>query len=625
MASDKQLTKRLHDWGFRKNARRKESRLKINSKIRETGRRKIAQNKSTRSKEETKRPVITKTAEELPVLLWSSSAASITSESQSGGQLDIESADIIPQVFSEWQHEELQRIRGSTLEETLFRLFVAIKINPPENALKLHFQTSDFGSKKLKRQYLSKADVENLADSGRSNEVYSEQIQQGSEWPSGNGHQSSQKVHLHAALKFPNMDLLLPSEIQVPPSPLMELYSFPVSSDIEVTLGARSRFATYQDEVSEYQDKFTKLRQICPETHPAMISVMEKLGSAYYHLGKASQAEHWYRCAVTARQETEGDLSLGLLDAWLGVIDAANAQGRYTEAKSLHQEIHQSILSSVAHDHSIVQKSLQIIALISGNLGYHNDAEEYYRQLIQIRLSIFGPRHGKTIAALQRLANPIRRQERYSESEELLSITVELSKSAPGMSDHRMCRGLSSLAKVMFMQGRYNASETLHRQAAEQSKLSLGEDHPATMQCMYHLGRTLRVQGNLKESEKLLRTTLQKQRSALGECSPSTIDSMSELGETLEMANRYQEASTMFEKALRGFSNIWGPGHDYALVACESLGRCYEIQSRYTDALALYGRTIDEIQGTNAINYDAIAEIHGWINRACELWSSKNH
>ena len=115
---------------------------------------------------------------------------------------------------------------------------------------------------------------------------------------------------------------------------------------------------------------------------------------------------------------------MGLLDAWLDVIDAANVQGVYNEAKSLHQEIHQSILSSVAHDHSIVQKSLQIIALISRNLGYHNDAEEYYRQLIQIHVSIFGLRHGKTIAILQRLANPIRRQERYNESEELLSVAA---------------------------------------------------------------------------------------------------------------------------------------------------------------------------------------------------------
>ena len=80
----------------------------------------------------------------------------------------------------------------------------------------------------------------------------------------------------------------------------------------------------------------------------------------------------------------------------------------------------------------------------------------------------------------------------------------------------------------------------------------------------------------------------------------------------------------MYEKALRGFSSIWGPGHDYSLVACESLGRCYEVQSRYTDALALYGQTIDEIRAADSINHDAIAEIHGWINKACELWRSKN-
>lgn len=524
-----------------------------------------------------------------------------------------------------WQWEDPLNFGSSALEEVALRLLFTIKIKPPDDISKLYFQTPNLGTKKLKRRYLSKSEIDNLTDGGMSNEAYLEQIQQASEHAlETNGHPSSIKAHPDAALKFPKIDLLFPSGIQVPQSPFIELYPFPTPSGIESKSAAKPRFAIYQQEVTEYKDKFTKLKQICPDTHPAMVNIMEKLGSAYYHLGKAAQAEHWYRSAVKARQVTEGAMSVGLLDDWLGVVDATNAQGRYNEAKSLHQDIHQSILSSVGHNHSILQKSLQTIALISGNLGSHQDAEEYYRQLIQIRLNAFGLRHGKTIAALQRLANPIRRQERYNESEELLSIAVQLSESAPGMSDHRRCRGLTSLAKVMFKQGRYKESENLHRQAAEQSKLSLGKEHPATMQSVYQLARVLRVQGNLKESERLLRTTIEQQRHILGECSPSTIDSMSELGETLEMAAQYEEASRMYEKALRGFSSIWGPGHDYSLVACESLGRCYEVQSRYTDALALYGQTIDEIRAADSINHDAIAEIHGWINKACELWRSKN-
>lgn len=507
-------------------------------------------------------------------------------------------------------------------ESLLFRLFVAIKVQPPDDISKLRLKSSDFGTKKVKRQYLSTTDIRKLTTGDLSNDLYLEQTQQSPGWT----YEGNDNCKGNAPLKIPDMDVLFPSDIQVAPNPFMELYPFPISSvkAIQTDSACKSRFVTCQNEVAEYKDKFTKLKQLCPETHPAMISIMEKLGSAYYQLGKASQAEHWYRSAVAARQQTDEAMSLRLLYAWLGVIDATNAQGRFIEAKILYEKIHPLILRAVDPDHSIVQKSLQIIAIILGNLGNHEDAEAHCRQLLQIRLNTFGLRHGKTIAALQRLSNPIRRQERYSESEELLSIMVQLSESAPGMSDHRRCRGLSSLAKVMFQQGRYKASESLHRQATEWSKLSLGEEHPATMQCVYHLARTLRCQGDLRESEDLLRQTVERQTKTLGEYSPSTIDSTSELGETLEMAGRYDEAIVIYEKSLRGFSMIWGPGHDYTIVGCESLGRCYELKCRYTDALALYGRTIDDIQAAHGPSHEAIAEIHGWIHKACELWSSQN-
>lgn len=69
----------------------------------------------------------------------------------------------------------------------------------------------------------------------------------------------------------------------------------------------------------------------------------------------------------------------GCLDLIYTIID----QGRYTQAKETHQEIHSTILNLVSPVHELV-------------LALH-------QQLVQIRLSSLGPRHRDTLAAMSRL------------------------------------------------------------------------------------------------------------------------------------------------------------------------------------------------------------------------------
>jgi tetratricopeptide (TPR) repeat protein len=518
-------------------------------------------------------------------------------------------------------------VSSVSYDSILSRLFATLKMQPQANVQTIFLDPSaNTVFKKSACKYLSKEDMldlvsgqswrnENLEQNPGSNSVRSPIYPSATETKgSSNG------------LRFSGLDILFPSEILVTPDPSQELYIFPIPSSSWTNERKRfpplPRFISYQTEKREYKDRYMKLSAMLPHTHPAVIRTMEKLGSAYYHLGNAHLAEHWYQYVVSARDQTEKLISLETLDAWLGLIDAITAQGRYVEGKILHQEIHPSIVRMVPAHHWLMQKSLQTIAIISGNLGIHEDAEHYYRQLVQIRLSALGPRHGDTLAAMQRLANPLRRQEQYAESEELLAITVQLSESSPGMSEQRKCRGLSSLAKVLFDQGRYNESEMLHRASAERSKLSLGDEDPTTLQCLYHLARSLRAQGLLEEAKRILHSTIEIQTRVLGEGSPSTIESMSELAKTLEMGKNYEGAATWYTKALKGNEEVWGPDSDNTLIACEILGRCYELQGLYSDALALYIEAMNEVltaKGINKPNEEAIAEIQGWIDRLCAL------
>jgi tetratricopeptide (TPR) repeat protein len=508
----------------------------------------------------------------------------------------------------------------------LSRLFVTMRIRP-SNQVSLQSERQNFSYvsvKKYPSQYLSQEDLMNL--------VGHDQIRDRTCTLKGMLHltkniefESSEIAQWsEAGLRFPQMDILFPSEILVPPSPFMELNPFPRPTPAATKRKSNSilRSMLYHNELMEWKQKYVNLQPMLSESNPVMISIMQKLGTAYYRTGQVSQAEHWYRSALSAKGQPANLSSIDSLNDWLGLIDAINAQGRYTEARILHQETHPAITNLVAPDHWLFQKSLQIIAIVSGNLDSQEAAESYYRQLVQIRLNALGPCHGDTLAAIQRLADPLRRQHRFDESEELLSITVQLSQSAPSMSEKRVCRALSSLAKVLFQKEQYKESEYLHRMSLERSQDALGSEDPTTMQCAHLLARTLRMQSRFTESERLLRDTIQKQTRILGELSPSTINSVSELGETLEMAGRHREATQWYLKSLEGFSSIWGPDHDDAMIACENLGRCYEVQDRHSDALSLYASTMEKIKDTRNIiapNEYAIAEVQGWIDRVCAL------
>jgi tetratricopeptide (TPR) repeat protein len=467
--------------------------------------------------------------------------------------------------------------------------------------------------------YLTTTDIMDLATNEPLKEMNSDQ-RVAPQLETHHDQLAATKPHkTYSAFRFSDVDIFFPSNTLVKPDPLNELYPWPNSplATAPKLSSGKTRFEAYQRDLSVYKERFLKLKPFFPETHPAMIILMEKMGYTYYHLGKASQAEHWYRYAVSVREQTESAGSLTLLHSWLGLIDAINVQGRHREAQILHQEIQTSISGVVAPDHSLVQKSLQIIAIISGNLGNEEEAEAYYRELVQIRLGLFGPRNGDTLAAMQRLASPLRRLERYAESEEILSITVELSESIPDMSDIRKCRGKSSLAKVLFDQGRYTASETLHRTALEGSRSFLGDDHPATLKYRYHLARTLRAQGLLEEAETLLRATLDRQLLLFGQYSQSTIKSMSELGETLEMTNRHEEAIDFHDRVFQSCLKVWGPNHDHTISACEYLGKYYEKLGRDDDAIALYRKLIEEVQDSKAdgrSKAETIADIQDWLD-----------
>ena len=498
----------------------------------------------------------------------------------------------------------------------LSRLFAKLKIEAPDNfAMLLPPTHAQNGPTNCQPFHLRIIDLKNS-----NNENYGEiEMYQGDEsWECNNSHTFNHHNKKTTPFKIPDVDFLFPFEIPIFSSPLNELSPFPSSllsnGPTQGVLFSKPKtiISYYYQREFEYKDKLAKLGRVCPETHPAMVKIMKNLGALYYDMRKFSLSEHWYRRVITTQQQLDGTNSVQILQTSLDLIDAIVDQGRYEEAKKLHQEIYPVILDRVNSNHELVQQSLNILSRIS--FGLDQEDETYSRQLLQLRLNAFGLSDLRTLSSMQLLANHLSTKAISPECEDLLRIELQLHDRVTGNSDYVKCLAIVSLAAVLLRQRRYKESRPLFQRAVELAENSLGGEHPVSLHCNCMLARNFRMEGLLTESKELLETNLEKQIRLLGKMSLDAMDSMDELGEIFMETGQYEEATIWLEKAFRSNIQVFGVDHNHSITSCDALGRCYEKQERYADAIALYEQTMQEITARKGTIHLTLVKLQKWID-----------
>ncbi|CAO2655996.1 Nn.00g047990.m01.CDS01 [Neocucurbitaria sp. VM-36] len=369
------------------------------------------------------------------------------------------------------------------------------------------------------------------------------------------GHYGTRKRTAAGVLKFPYVDVLLPSQKVVLASPLeVELYPFPFSRSQAQRFEAKPA-SKYHDvlrkEIQECISRIDKLKASALGFDTAMLRLIFELAVAYFNLGHFDKAEQEFKRILPALEEKYGSDS-----DWVGFVKATLAEaimisGRFVEANQMAQDVHTLALSIDIAGDSLVPRAIKVLAESYGYLRDLAKEEELLRQLVQIRLTSLGPRHGDTLSAIRSLCDSISYSRKYSESEELLRIALELSASTQGISDRRKCLICHHYAKVLYKLRKYPASEALYRKAAEMSERLLGAEYPDTLRCKFWLARVLRARGLLQESYDVLLKTVEAQIRTRTELRGSTIESMADLSALLAQMRRMEEAGIWMRRALR--------------------------------------------------------------------------
>ena len=379
------------------------------------------------------------------------------------------------------------------------------------------------------------------------------------------------------AFKLSNSDVWFPSgtQIELPPGTFGELYPFPSSVPGHSSTSQSSGTVTksHKTKELEYKSQLRLWKRAgIDETHPAVFEVTRRLALALYNQGKERHAETLYRKLLSGQQKPDEIVSIKILSVQLGLVESICDQGRFLEARELHETVHGAITKTLPPHHPLFRRSLTSIIRIFDWMHNFEEKEIVSRQLVQLSLIDLGPKNPATIRAICHLAIALRTRKRYTESEQLQRLVVQLYQDAHEPVNDDFCCSLIRLAELFERQSQNAKAIKLYRLSAEKANRFLGGEHPTTMACNYRLGRVLPKQGLFDESEELLRATVKLQIHIMGENHPDTLCTMNELGKTLRLGGKYQVGAIWLEKAFLKSLTILGPCHYLTIDSCGVLG-----------------------------------------------------
>lgn len=509
-------------------------------------------------------------------------------------------------------------IYGSgTVVTELVQLLSGLNISLPDN-MSLFEKPSDEDTPK---EYLTAEDITELTTFGNSSEQGPPDIFIGKISLEYSQHRGSQ----NSPFNFPGYDVDFFSAALVP-SLSGELYTFPRSPGSKKSRSTSAPLVeVYQGDLSNYLARFERMRQAnFRETHPAMIEIMNKVGNSYWAIEKYCESEVWYRRELSARlRSRESQVSIGVLNAEIDIVDTLRQQGRYQEAKVLQCEIHLNIVNNEVANLSedLFCKSLESLGWILYHQRYFNDAEVCFREMLQIRLNSLGPWNEHTLHAMRSLADTLSQQKRHDKSEDLVTLTIQLSTEIPGVSQWSTLVSLDDLATTKQYMGQFQESESIYRNLIQRAELALGEKDPGFTLFVHNLSICLYKQDQLEEAENMARRAIDLRAKFQGQDVINTLCTITVLGHILKRKRCYGEAAQCYEKTGRGYSAILGSDSIISIWNCNCLAECYGELGRFEDAIQLLGKFIEEIEIQVASGKEpcwgdgGLPEIQGWIEQ----------
>ncbi|KAH7350569.1 hypothetical protein BKA65DRAFT_241417 [Rhexocercosporidium sp. MPI-PUGE-AT-0058] len=376
---------------------------------------------------------------------------------------------------------------------------------------------------------------------------------------------------------------------------------------------------------SECEAKMRRLKRMEPIDVLFLVDSMWSIATHYYRRRHYRSAEHWYRWIVTAKLQVRHQRQHETIKACLCVVACIDYQGRYADARAIHQDLHEKILRlfESTPDHELTLNSRERLARLLASFGEWQQEEATRREILQAALNKNGIADSQCLEMMYMLASCLSRLKRYPQAEQLFRTSLHLGTQAQAHSpsdEHNRIKRLKlqiKLVEILNETGRYSEAKTLLQHIREKYSDLIAIDHSIYFEYYSALANTQRHSGRLDESENIFQDLLHRQEAFL---TPSKrCDLMLKLAKIAHETGREREALSWYRKRFILEVDAYGIEHKYSLKSCIYLGYYYAKQGLFDDAISHFEQTISMIEllrkeGDGAPK-ESIDKIWGWMTR----------
>jgi CHAT domain-containing protein/tetratricopeptide (TPR) repeat protein len=319
---------------------------------------------------------------------------------------------------------------------------------------------------------------------------------------------------------------------------------------------------------------------------------LTSLGDVYRALGRAAEAESFYKRALAINEQMRQpeNLRVGVDLNDLGSL--YYDQLRYPEAESFMKRAVVMYEKAVGRDHRFVGSALGMLATIISLQLRQGEAIPLFERAIAIAENVLGPEHAEVADLLVLLGQAHSLQGHYAEGKPLLTRALAIKEKALGPDHPAIADALVALGQLDVMLGGYPDAEPLLARALAVKEKALGPDHPEVATVLLSLGELKGAQGRDAEAEPFYQRALAIKEKALGPESPEVAHMLVAIGQSYFMRGRFAEVEPFFRRAIAIDEKAFGRDHPNSSLALRALGQLYELQGRYAEAGPLFEREL---------------------------------
>ncbi|MEM8710649.1 MAG: serine/threonine-protein kinase [Planctomycetota bacterium] len=394
--------------------------------------------------------------------------------------------------------------------------------------------------------------------------------------------------------------------------------------------GGDPRATTLLDAVRSAENEIDGTFDGAPEVEAA---IRKRLGEAFRSLMDIESAEKQSRRAYELLSELHGDLHPETQDALGGLARVVEMDGRFGEAKELHErtleialelygpEAHETLATRnnlattleslgqwdeaiamhrevlAARERSMGAMSLQAASSLN-NLasllelrGQLDEAEVMFRRCLTIREKELESPHRYIANAMNNLGGVLLKKGRLEEAEERFSASLAMCERLYGTEHGEVTNGLNNLAVLYLQQGKELKAAEFMERALRISIQQFGNDHPQTNVMRSNVVSILRRAGEVDVAYEKQVKNVELLRESFGETHEKTIRGLNILSACALEKGNLEEALSISVPLLAQSRRLY-PTDPVTANVTSQLAEARAAQGEIDEAESLYGEAI---------------------------------